>query len=83
MFYNKLPDDKFDITTTLVEIFNSEVKEKGYIHHLPNIFNKYTYYSPFIDQILLLEDKHGLDAYKFFYIQHYPFTVTRYLHGGH
>ena len=26
MFYNKLPDDKFDITTTSVENLNSEVK---------------------------------------------------------
>ena len=26
MFYNKLPGDKFDITTTLVENFNNEVK---------------------------------------------------------
>ena len=26
MFYNKLPDDKFDITTTLVENLNNEVK---------------------------------------------------------
>ena len=26
MFYNKPPDDKFDITTTLVEILNGEVK---------------------------------------------------------
>ena len=42
MFYNKLPDDKFDITKTLVEILNNEVKEKGFIHHLPNHFNKYT-----------------------------------------
>ena len=42
MFYNKLPGDKFDITTTLVENFNSEVKEKGSIHHFPNHFNKYT-----------------------------------------
>ena len=82
MFYNKLPDDKFDITTTLVEILNNEVKEKGSIHHFPNHFNKYTNYYPFIYQILLLEAKHGLDAYKKNYIQHYPFTVTRYLHGG-
>ena len=44
MFYNKLPDDKFDITTTLVENLNNEVKEKGFIHHLPNHFNKYTQY---------------------------------------
>ena len=42
MFYNKLPDDKFDITTTLVEILNNEVKEKGFVHHFPNNFNKYT-----------------------------------------
>ena len=42
MFYNKLPDDKFDITTTLVEKLNNEVKEKGFIHHFPNHFNKYT-----------------------------------------
>ena len=42
MFYNKLPDDKFDITTTLVENLNNEVKEKGFIHHFPNHFNKYT-----------------------------------------
>ena len=40
MFYNKLPDDRFYITTTLVENLNNEVKEKGYIHHLPNHFNK-------------------------------------------
>ena len=26
VFYNKLPYDKFDITTTLVEILNNEVK---------------------------------------------------------
>ena len=64
MFYNKLPDDKFDITTTLVEKLKNEVKEKVSIHHLPNRFNKYTYYYPFIDQILPLEDKHVLDAYK-------------------
>ena len=64
IFYNKLPDDRFDITTTLVEILNNEVKEKESIHHLPNNFNKYTYYYPFIDQILLLEAKHGMDAYK-------------------
>ena len=54
MLYKKLPDDKFDITTTLVENFNNKVKEKGSIHHFPNHFNKYTYYYPFIDQILLL-----------------------------
>ena len=54
MFYNKLPDDKFDITKTLVENSNNEVKENGSIHHLPNHFNKYTYYYPFIDKILLL-----------------------------
>ena len=36
VFYNKLPDDKFDITTTLVENLNNEVKEKGFIHHFPN-----------------------------------------------
>ena len=64
MFYKTLPDDKFDITTTLVENLNNEVKEKGSIHHLTNHLNKYTYYYPFIDQILLLEDKNGLDAYK-------------------
>ena len=64
MFYKKLPDDKFDITTTLVENFNNEVKEKGSIHHFPNYFNNYTYYYPFIDQILLLEAKHGFYAYK-------------------
>ena len=28
MFYKKTPDHKFDITTTLVENFTSEVKEK-------------------------------------------------------
>ena len=54
MFYNKIPDDKFDITTTLVEKFNNEVKEKGSTHHFPNNFNKHTYYYPFIDQILFL-----------------------------
>ena len=64
MFYNKLPDDIFDITTTLVENLNNEVKEKGSIHHLPNHFNKCTYYYPLIDQILPLEAKHGLDALK-------------------
>ena len=64
MFYNKLPDDKFDIKTTLVENLNNEVKEKGSIHHFPNHFNKYTYYYLFIDQVLLLEDKHGLDVCK-------------------
>ena len=64
MFYNKLPDDKFYITTTLVENLNNEVKEKGSIHQLPNNSNKYTYYYLFIDQILLLESKHGLDTYK-------------------
>ena len=64
MFYNKLPDDKFDITTTLVENLNSEAKEKVSIHQLPNHFNKYNWYYPFIDQILLIEAKHGLDAYK-------------------
>ena len=63
IFYNKLPDDKFDITTTLVENLDSEVKEKGSIHHFQNYFNNYTHYSPFIDQILLLEAKYGLDAY--------------------
>ena len=42
MFYNKLPNDKFDITTTLVENLNNEVKEKGFIHHFPNHFNNYT-----------------------------------------
>ena len=30
MFYNKLPDYKFDITTTLVENFNNEVKKGIY-----------------------------------------------------
>ena len=81
----ELPDDKFDITTTLIENLKNEVKEKGSIHHFPNHFNKYTYYYPLIDQILLLEAKYGLDAFKKkeFYMQHYPFTVTRYLHGGH
>ena len=64
MFYNKLPDDKFDITKTLVENLNSEVKEKVYIHHSHNHFNKYIYYYTFVDQILLLEAKHGLDAHK-------------------
>ena len=39
-FCSKLPDDKFDITTTLLENLNSEVKEKGSIHHFPNHFNK-------------------------------------------
>ena len=34
------------------------------MHHLPDHFNNYTYYYPFIDQILPLEAKHGLDAYK-------------------
>ena len=63
-FYKKLPDDKFDITTTLVQNFNNEVKEKGYIRHFPNNFNKYTYYYTFIDKILLLEAKYGLDTYK-------------------
>ena len=49
-----------------------------------NHFNNYTYYYPFIDQILLLESKHGLDEYnKYFSIQNYPFTVTRYLHLVH
>ena len=42
MLYNKLPDDKFDITTTLVENLNNEVKEEGFIHHFPYHFNKYT-----------------------------------------
>ena len=32
MLYNKLPDDKFEITTTLVENLNNEVKEKECIH---------------------------------------------------
>ena len=64
MFYKKTPDDKFDITTILVENLNNEVKEKGSIHHFPNPLNKYIYYNPFIDQILLLEAKHGLDAFK-------------------
>ena len=59
MFYNKLPDDKLDITTTLIENLNNEVKENKSIHHFPNNFNKYTYYYLFIDQILLLEDKYG------------------------
>ena len=54
MFYNKLPDGKFDNTTILVDNFNNEVEEKGSIHHFPNNFNKYTYYYPFVDQILLL-----------------------------
>ena len=83
MLYNKLPDDRFDITTTLVNNFNNEVKEKGSIHHLPHHFNKYTYYYPFVDKILLLKAKHGLDPYRNNYIQHYPFTVTIYIHGGH
>ena len=48
----------------MVENLNNEVKEKGYIHHLSNHFKKYTYYSLSIDQILLIEAKHGLDAYK-------------------
>ena len=64
MLYNKISGDKFDITTTLVKKLNNEVKEKGWIHHFPNHFNKNTYYYPFIDQILLLESKHGLYAYK-------------------
>ena len=51
IIYNKLPDDKFDITTKLVENFNNEVKEKASIHNLPNHFNNYTYYYPFIHQI--------------------------------
>ena len=59
MFYNKTPDYKSDIKTTLVEHLNNEVKEKGSIHNLPNNFNTYTYYYPLIDQILPLEDKHG------------------------
>ena len=42
MFYNKLPDDKFDITTTLVENLNNEVKEKLSIHHFSDHFKKYT-----------------------------------------
>ena len=29
-FYNKIPVDKFDITTTLVEKFNNEVKNGIY-----------------------------------------------------
>ena len=62
MFYNKFPDDKFDITTTLVENLNNEAKEKGSIQHFPNHFNKYNYYYTFIDKILPLEAKHGLDA---------------------
>ena len=40
MFYNKIPDDKFDITTTLVENLNNEFKEKGSIHNFPNDFSK-------------------------------------------
>ena len=64
MFYKNIPDEKFDITTTLVEHLNNKVKEKGSIHHFPNHFNKYTYDYPWIDQILPLEAKHGLDAYK-------------------
>ena len=64
MFHNKLPDDKFDITTTLEENLNNEVKEKGFIHHFSNHFNNYTYYYSFIDQILILEARYGLDAYK-------------------
>ena len=40
VLYNKLTGDKFDIVTTLVEILNSKVKEKGYIHHFPNNLNK-------------------------------------------
>ena len=52
--HNKPPDDKFDNTTTLVENFGNEVKEKESIHHFLNHFNRYTYYYPFIDQILLL-----------------------------
>ena len=64
MLYNKPTDDKFDITTKLLENLNNEVKEKGSIHHFLCHFNKYTYYYPFIDKILLLEAKHGLDAYK-------------------
>ena len=61
MFYNKPTNDKFIITTTLVENLNSKVKEKGSIYHLPNNFNKYNYYYPLIDQILLLEAKYELD----------------------
>ena len=83
MFYKKIPDDTFDSTTTLGENLNNEVKEKGSIHHLPNYFNKYTYYSPFIDKILPLEAKYVLDALIEFYIQQYTFIFTRYLHGGH
>ena len=83
MFYKKIPDDTFDSTTTLGENLNNEVKEKGSIHHLPNYFNKYTYYSPFLDKILPLEAKYVLDALIEFYIQQYTFIVTRYLHGGH
>ena len=64
MFYNKLTDDKFYITITLVENLNNEVKEKGSIQHFPIFFNKYTYYYPLIDQLLLLEAKHSLDALK-------------------
>ena len=82
MFYKNNPGGKSYITTTLVENLNNEVKEKGSIHHFPNHFNKYNYNYPFIDHILLIEAKYGLDAYKNnFSIQHYPFTVTRYLHG--
>ena len=64
IFYNELPDDKYGIKKTLVENLNNEVKEKGSIHHFPNNFNKYTYYYLFIDIILILESKHGLDSYK-------------------
>ena len=64
MFNKKLPDNKFDITTTLVENLNNQVKEKGSIHHLPNYFNNYTYYYPFNDQIWILEAKYGLDEFK-------------------
>ena len=68
----------------MVENLNNEVKVKVSIHNFPNHFNKYTYYYRLIDKILLLESKYGLDAYKNnFSMQHCPFTVNRYLHGGH
>ena len=40
MFNNKLAGDKFDITTTLVENLNNEVKDKGSICHFPDNFSK-------------------------------------------
>ena len=40
MLYNKLPNDKFYITTTLVENLNNGFTEKGPIHHFSNNFNK-------------------------------------------